>query len=64
MILKVSMKLINTSLSFRVNVYIPYLSVKLDYVTAFHQNLRIVIPSHYYDNDNIKMIKFSFLIFP
>ena len=59
MILKVSMKLINSSLSFRLDVYIPYLSVKLDYVTAFHQNLRIVIPSHYYDDDNIKMFIFE-----
>ena len=55
MILRVSMKLINSSLSFRLDVYIPYLPDKLDFVTAFHQNLRIVIPSHYYDDDDIKM---------
>ena len=65
MILKVSMKLINSSLSFRLDVYIPYLSVKLDYVTAFHQNLRIVIPSHYYDDDDeskCSFLKFLFLV--
>ena len=49
MILKVSMKLINSSLSFRLDVYIPYLPVKLDYVTAFHKTLRIAISSHYYN---------------
>ena len=59
MILKVSKKLINSSLSFRLDVYIPYLSVKLDYVTVFHQNLRIAISSHYYDDDDIKMSIFE-----
>ena len=59
MILRVSMKLINSSLSFRLDVYIPYLPDKLDFVTAFHQNLRIVIPSHYYDDDDIKMFIFE-----
>ena len=57
MILRVSMKVINSSLSFRLDVYIPYLPVKLDFGTAY--DFGIVIPSHYYDDENIKMFIFE-----